>query len=183
MWIAAAAAALACGCGGRDSEALARSYDFGIDAPAAQLAAVHVGRVRAAVPFDLPDMHYRLAYRNPGELLTFAQSRWAAAPAELYRKRLLRAAAAGPARCTLEVELQEVTQVFAAKDSSEALLELRARIGDGSGPLGERMFRVVQPGAGALAPEGAAAMAKAADRSIGELAGWIGSLPGCAASK
>lgn len=147
------------------------------------LAAVRVGPVRATAPFDSLDMHYRLAYRNPAELLAYVQTRWAATPAELYRKRLLRAVPPGAARCALEVELHEITQVFGARESSEALLELRARVADGSGQLGERMFRIVQPGAGTGAPEGAVAMAKAADRSIGELAAWIGSLPGCAASK
>jgi cholesterol transport system auxiliary component len=180
---AAAAAAMLSGCGGARNDAPPRSYDFGIEAPATQLAAVRVGQVRATPPFDSVDMHYRLAYRNPAELLDYAHARWAAVPAELYRKRLLRAAPAGAARCVLEVEVQEITQVFGARESSEALLELRARVADGSGQLGERMFRIAQPGAGAGAPQGAAAMARAADRSIGELAAWIGSVPGCAASK
>lgn len=177
------AAALVAGCGTGRNDGLPRSYDFGIEAPAAQLPAVRIGQVRAVAPFDSVEMHYRLAFRNPAELLAFAQSRWAATPGELYRKRLLRAAASSASRCILEVELHEATQVFGARDASEALLELRARVADVSGQLGERMFRIVQPGAGEGAPEGAAAMAKAADRSIGELAAWIGSLPGCAASK
>ena len=174
------AAALVSGCGSARNDGLPRSYDFGIDAPAAQLPPVRVGQVRAAAPFDSIEMYYRLAFRNPAELLAFAQSRWAAMPAELYRKRLLRAAASSAPRCVLEVELHEVTQVFGARDASEALLELRARVSDGSSQLAERMFRIVQSGAGADAPEGAAAMARAADRSIGELAAWINSLPGCA---
>jgi cholesterol transport system auxiliary component len=173
------AAALVSGCGTARNDGLPRSYDFGIDAPAAQLPAVRVGQVRAVAPFDSVEMHYRLAFRNPAELLAFAQSRWAATPAELYRKRLLRAAAAGAGRCVLEVELHEVTQVFGARDASEALLELRARLSDGNSPLAERMFRIVQSGAGADAPEGAAAIARAADRSIGEIAAWTNSLPGC----
>jgi cholesterol transport system auxiliary component len=183
LLIAAAAAAVVSGCGGTRSEALPRSYDFGIEPPAAQLPAVRVGLVRSVPPFDSIDMHYRLAFRNPAELLAYAQSRWAATPAELYRKRLLRAAAAGAGRCALEVELQEVTQVFGVRDSSEALLELRARLSEGNAPLAERMFRIVQSSAGAGAPEGAAAMAKAADRSIAGLAEWIGSLPACAVSR
>ena len=173
------AAALVSGCGTARNDGLPRSYDFGIDAPAAQLPAVRVGQVRAVAPIDSVEMHYRLAFRNPAELLAFAQSRWAATPAELYRKRLLRAAAVGAGRCVLEVELHEVTQIFGARDASEALLELRARLSDGNSPLAERMFRIVQSGAGADAPEGAAAIARAADRSIGEIAAWTNSLPGC----
>jgi ABC-type uncharacterized transport system auxiliary subunit len=182
LLIAAVAAAVLSGCGGARNDA-PRSYDFGIEPPAAQLPALRVGHVRAVAPFDSVDMHYRLAFRNPAELFAFAQSRWAATPAELYRKRLLRAAPAGAGRCVLEAELHEVTQVFGTRDSSEALLELRARLSDGSAQLAERMFRIVQSSAGAGAPEGAAAMAKAADRSIAGLAEWIGSLPACAVSR
>lgn len=180
---AAAAAAMLWGCGGMRNEGLPRAYDFGIEAPAAQLPAVRVGPVRAVAPFDSIDMHYRLAYRNPAELLAFAQARWAATPAELYRKRLLRAAAVGAARCMLEVELHEVTQVFRSRESSEALIEMRLRLADGNGQLTERMLRVAQSDAGAGAPEGAAAMARAADRSIGELAAWIGQHQACDATR
>lgn len=179
-----AAAALAAGCGGSSSgEGALRNYDFGVEMPAARLPAVRIGAVRAAAPFDSPDMHYRLAFRDAAELLAFTQSRWAAAPAELYRKQLLRAADGAAGRCVLEVELQEMTQVFASKEASEALIELRARLADGNGTLAERSLRVAQPGAGGAAAAGVAAMAKAADRSIGELAAWIGAQPRCAVGK
>ncbi len=179
-----ALAALAAGCSSNSGgERVARSYDFGVEAPAARLPAVHVGAVRAAPPFDSTDMHYRLAYRDPAELLAFVQSRWAAAPAELYRKQLLRAADGGTGRCMLEIELHEVTQVFLSKESSEALIELRARLADGNATLAEKRLRVAQPGAGGAAAVGAAAMAKAADRSVGELAAWIAAQPRCAGGK
>jgi len=140
---------------------------------------VRVGAVRAAPPFDSTDMHYRLAYRDVAELHAFVQSRWAAAPAELYRKQLLRAADGAAGRCTLEVELHEVTQVFLSKESSEALLELRARLADGNATLAEKRLRIAQPGAGGAAAAGAAAMAKATDRSIAELAAWIAAEARC----
>ena len=182
LLIAVAAAATLSACGGARNDAQPHSYDFGIEPPASKLPAVRVGQVRALAPFDSVEMYYRLAFRNPAELLAFAESRWAALPAELYRKRLLRAVSTGAGRCTLEVELHEITQVFGARESSEALLELRARLGDGAGQSAERMFRIVQSGAGAGAPAGAAAMAQAADRSIGDLAAWIRTVPGCASS-
>jgi cholesterol transport system auxiliary component len=175
-----ALAALGAGCsGGTGGGQVARSYDFGIEAPAARLPAVRVGAVRAAAPFDSNEMFYRLAYRDPAELLAFVQSRWAAAPADLYRKQLLRAADGVVGRCALEVELHEVSQVFSSKESSEALIELRARLADGDGTLAEKRLRVAQSDAGGTAAAGAAAMAKAAERSIGELAGWIAAQPRC----
>ena len=163
------------GCGGAAAPE-PRSYDLGLAAPNAKLAGVRVGAVRAVAPFDAPDMQYRLAYRSAAEIGAYANSRWAATPAELLRKQLLRASPEGGAKCVLEVEIQEFSQVFGAKDASDARLELHARLS----PAGaQRAFAVVEPNAGPDAPSGAAAFARAADRAVGELAAWASSQPAC----
>jgi cholesterol transport system auxiliary component len=177
------AAAIAClalaGCsGGRIDSDAPRVFDLGVDAPAARIAGAHVGAVRAAAPFDSTDMYYRLQFRNPMELLAFTQNRWAAPPAELLRKRMARAAD-GAAKCMLDSELQEMTQVFGAKDASEALIELRAALSTGNGRVAERVFRVSEPGAGGSAPEAVPAFARASDRAIAELAAWTAAQPAC----
>ena len=65
-------------------------------------------------------MQYRLAYRNAAEVSAFATSRWAATPADMLRKQLLRAAHEGAGKCTLDIEIQEFSQVFSAQEASEA---------------------------------------------------------------
>ncbi|HUK05173.1 MAG TPA: ABC transporter [Burkholderiales bacterium] len=161
------------GCGGAAAPE-PRSYDLGLEAPAAKLPAVRVGGVRAAAPFDGTDMFYRLAYRNASEIAAFTGSRWAAPPAEMLRKQLQRASAES-GKCTLSVEIQEFTQVFSAKDASEGRVELLASLSGGA----TRRFAVAEGRAGADAVGGAGALARASNRAIGELAGWIAAQPGC----
>lgn len=168
-------AALLAGCAGSGADTAPRLYDLGLAAPAAKLPPLRSVSVRATMPFDGVDMHYRLAYRDAAELASFAHSRWAAPPAELMRKHLQRAQPAGAgAPCALELELQEFTQVFTAKDASEVRVEARASAGGATRSVG-----VVEPGAGANAAAGAAAFARAADRVIAELGGWVAAQAAC----
>ena len=168
--------------GGQD--ALMRVYDLGLapqSTPAAAVIAARIAQVRASAPFDGTDMHYRLAYRDGAELLAYSQSRWAAPPAKLIRKRLVRAtAAATGAACTLEIEVLEFSQVYAAADASEALLELRATLAGSAARLAERSIRVALP-AGAGAAPGAGVMARVVDTATVQLAAWVGQHPGCKA--
>jgi len=160
-------------CGGSAPEP--KTFDLGLAPPAAKLPAVRIAMVRAVAPFEGNDMQYRLAYRDAAEIAAFANTRWAATPAELMRKQMLRAAGDRPGKCTLDVEIQEFTQVFSAKDASEARIELRAWL-RGSASRG---LNVVEPNAGADAVSGAAAFARAANRAIGELGAWIAAQPDC----
>lgn len=180
-WIAGAA--LLAGCAGSaEREAGPRLLDLGIEPPSAKLAGLRVAAVRAAPPNDSADMLYRLAYRDPAEVLAFAQHRWAAAPAVLLQRQLARAAAPGASPCALEFELMELTQVFDSRDASRVVLEGRAMLASAPGVrAAERVVRVVEDGAGGSPATGARAVARAADRLIGELSGWASRLPACRA--
>lgn len=181
-WTMLVMAALLAGCAGSgERDAQLRTFDFGLEAPAARLGAVRAGVVRAAAPYDAPDMHYRLAFRDPAELLAFSQSRWAAPPAILLQRRLARASQGGGAACTVDLELSELSQVFSSKDESDIVLEGRAFLGAASGRLAEQVFLVREPGAGGSASGGARAVSRAADRLIGEIAAWAAQAPGCRA--
>ena len=139
---------------------------------------MRVGLVRAVAPFDGTDMHYRLAFRNAAEIAPFATSRWAASPAELMRKQMLRAAGDSPGRCLLDVEIQEFTQVFASEKTSDARIEMRALLSLPSRSF-SRVLTVSEPNAGADAAAGASAFARAADRALGELGRWIATQSAC----
>lgn len=169
------------GCGGPGgASAPARTFDLGIAAPPERLASVRVGLVRGSEPFDNLDMHYRLAYRDGGELASYTQSRWAAPPATLLRTTLVRATDAGPSvRCALDLDILEFTQVFDAKEASTAVLEVRAALADGQVRVAERTLRVSEPNAGSGAPSGAAAMSRAAARLVGEVSRWAGQQAAC----
>lgn len=165
------------GCGGANLQE-PRTFDLGLNAPGTALPAVRVGIVRAVAPFDSNEMHYRLSFRNAAEIAAFANSRWAASPAELLRKQILRASPEKAGRCLIEVEIQEFTQVFGAKEASEARIELRASLSLPARNFA-RMLTVSEPNAGADAAAGAGAFARAADRAIAELGGWIRSVSDC----
>jgi cholesterol transport system auxiliary component len=163
------------GCGGGSAASDPRTYDLGLEAAGARIATVNVGSVRAIAPFDTPDMQYRLLYRNAVEIAAYAGSRWAATPADMFRKQLLRASGDGAGKCTLDVDMQEFSQVFSAKEASEARIDLRASVRGGS----SRSVSIVEANAGADAASGASAVARAANRAIGELGAWVSAQPEC----
>lgn len=167
------------GCGGNAADVAPRTFDLGFAAPAVKFPALRAASVRGVPPFDDVQMHYRLAWRHSSELADYALNRWAAPPAELLRKQMLRATGEGVGKCGLEIELQEFTQVFSSKEASEARIELRASLTNGAARVASRGVMVVESGAGSDAAAGAAAMARATERALGELAGWVAAQPGC----
>jgi cholesterol transport system auxiliary component len=172
------AAAFLSGCGGGSTASDPQSLDLGLAAPGAALPAVRIASVRAVAPFESTDMQYRLAYRNAAEIAAFSNSRWAATPAELLRKQLLRAVGDGPARCVLEIEIQEFSQVFSAKETSDARIELRLALSSGNKSLAKQ-FSIIESNSGPDAVSGAAGVARAVNRVIGEIGGWIAAQPDC----
>ena len=156
-----------------------KALDLGVASSSAPLPGISIGSVRAVAPFDGVDMYYRLAWRNSAELAYFVASVWVAPPAELVRKQLLRASREGVGKCTLDIELHEFTQVFSSKEASEARVEMRAWLAARSGRFASRGWSVIETNAGADAVSGAAAVARAADRVVGELGGWIAAQPDC----
>jgi cholesterol transport system auxiliary component len=173
-----AALALLAGCGGKAADPAPRALDLGLSPPSATFPALRVA-TRAVPPFDSAQMYYRLAWRNPAELAEYAHSQWAAPPSELLRKQVLRSAGEGVGKCLLELEVQEFTQVFTSKETSEARIEARVALTNGQLRLASRGVAIVEPGAGSEASSGARAMARAADRALGELAAWVAAQPSC----
>ena len=172
--------ALLAGCAGQPKDAGPRTYDLGTQAPAAKLPALRAVAVRAAMPYDGVEMHYRLAFRDAAEISSYAGARWAAPPAELVRRHVLRALpAATGVPCGLELEVQDFSQVFSAKDASEARLELRATLATAGARVASRGLAIAEPNAGAGAAPGAAAFARAAERAVAELGSWIAAQPAC----
>ena len=169
---------LLAGCGGNAADPAPRAFDLGIAAPTAKFISLRVA-TRAVAPFDTTQMYYRLAWRNPAELADYSHSQWVAPPAELLRKQVLRSAGEGVGKCTLEIEVQEFTQVFTTKEASEARIEARVSLSTGTARVASRGLAVVETGAGGEAASGTAAMARAADRALTELAAWVSAQAAC----
>jgi cholesterol transport system auxiliary component len=170
---------LVAGCSSREAAPI-RTYDLGVELPKTQLPALRAVTVRAPMPYDSVEMFYRLAWRDGAEISPFANSRWAAPPAELVRRQIVRAlpGSAGGA-CALDVELHDFSQRFSAPEASEARIELRAALVTMERRVAAQTFRIAESGAGANAASGSGAFARAAERAVEELSGWIAKQPAC----
>jgi cholesterol transport system auxiliary component len=126
-----------------------------------------------------PAMQYRLAYADASRRLSYAESRWAAPPAELLELALKRGNIVGDGRvaaggCQLLVSLDEFIQVFDAPGSSRALLETRVALlaPRDSKLLAQRAFSQA-PTAGTDARSGVAAFAVAMHDLNAQLSAWL----------
>lgn len=144
-------------------------YDLG--PPAAALGGAATASAGVAVEvklpgwFDAADMAYRLAYQDAQRLYSYAQARWAGAPATLLQQRLRQklAVVPGGATCTLRLDIDEFSQVFQASNRSTALLQGEALLlGKARHVLARQSVRIEVP-AGADAAAGAMALSNATD--------------------
>jgi cholesterol transport system auxiliary component len=122
-------------------------------------------------------MQYRIAYSEGTRRRAYADSRWAAPPAELLERALRRRAVAAAGEpmlaCRLRIELDEFVQAFDAPQTSRIVIAVRARLVSRSEQLLlARSFSVERP-AGSDARGGVAATAVAGDELGNQLAAWV----------
>ena len=184
------AALLTAGCASRREHPL-QIYDFGIAAPPASAAgeSVFVTEVRAADWLDTTDMFYRLAYRDPRALTSYAGSRWAGTPAGMLTVRLRQSVGNGSVvrnpqvKCVLGLSLAEFSQVFASGNASRAVLHAQAILVENAtaGRNMSRQFRLERATPTADAAGGAAAFSEIAAALSEELRAWISEAGFCKA--
>jgi cholesterol transport system auxiliary component len=174
-------------CGGNVATTDVVRYDFGgLGAMAtASGSRVPLGAidVQAASWLSGPDMHFRLAYAEPLQRRSYAESRWAAPPAELLEAFLKRRIAYGQAEpggtgCRLRLALDELEQRFDDPQGSSAVLEVRAQLSflRGAEALAQRSF-LIQKAAPAPDARGGAAAARDAMQALADgIVGWLGEL-------
>ena len=133
------AGVLLAACGGNVGTVVTARYDFG-GLAAKGTEAWSAGRIRiAAVDVQASSwlsgqaMHYRLAYAEPLQRQSYAESRWVAPPAELLEAFLKQRTVfgqkdSGGAGCRLQLALNELEQRFDDPQSSKMVLEVQARL-------------------------------------------------------
>jgi cholesterol transport system auxiliary component len=174
---------LLAGCGSQATrQADAAIYDFGDPAgtwaaPGFPIAGI---AVRANSWLDTPALRYRLDYADRLQRRAYADSRWAAPPAELLERALQRRIVFGQPDfagrgCRLALTLDELEQRFASAQNSALVLDVRARLlpPQGFGQIAQRAFHLRQPAPTADARGGVAATQAAVQALADEMAQWL----------
>ncbi|MBL8483295.1 MAG: membrane integrity-associated transporter subunit PqiC [Rhodocyclaceae bacterium] len=182
--LALLACCLLAACFGRSAGAPAAVFDFGAPPSAAAPAALPLRGIDVTAPswLDTPALQYRLAHVEAARRHAYAESRWAAAPAELLERALRRALLGGTeaaAGCRLRVELDEFIQVFDAASASHGELALRATLTSTQAErvLARKSFSFSEPAARADASGAADALARAGMAAAAALRDWVAALP------
>ena len=180
------AGALLAACGGNVATVEPVRYDFGTLAGGGSGSRLPVAAVdvQAAPALTGPAMHYRLAYSEPLRRRTYAESRWAAPPAELLKAFLERRffvfpeADASGNGCRLELVIDEFEQRFDDPRQGMAILEARAALtpmhrGE---ILSRKSFVIRKPAPTPDARGGVAGARDAVHALADDLDGWLADL-------
>lgn len=164
-------------------------YDFGVarsGAPGKTIdASLMVAPVGSPVWLDTPAVVYRLNHEDAARQRTYANSRWAAAPASLVGQRLRARLAAGDAGIlgasdgaradyALRVELEDFSQVFDSATASRAVVTARASLVNLSKRTlhAQKSFAIERPAVTPNAEGGVRALAAGADELVEAIAAW-----------
>lgn len=178
-----AALGLLAGCaGGAPKQAEIAYYDLGI-APritGAQAVPLRTIDVQAPSWLGTPGMQYRLAYADGSRRDAYAESRWAAPPAELLEVALRRRIASGEsemssAGCKLRIDLDEFAQVFDSPTSSKSVVDARVMLlaAKSDQLLARRALSLSRPAATPDARGGVAAFAGLTTDISSDVAFWL----------
>ncbi len=190
--LAFAALVLLAGCSaGPTSRDTPAAYDFGPQREQAGGAktirgSVLLPGVTAPAWLDTTGVVYRLAYQDVARPQVYAGSRWATAPAALLTQRLrsrLAAASEGGvigagsgarADYTLQIELEEFSQVFDAAASSRGVVVARASLVSNAKRVlvAQRSFAIERAAASADAEGGVRALTAAGGELIDAIVAW-----------
>ena len=169
-------------CGGNVRTAEAVQYDLGNLSGrwAGSRIPIAAVEVQASSWLSGPAMHFRLAYAEPLRRQSYAESRWAAPPAELLERFLKRRIVFGQpdfsgTGCRLQLVLDELEQRFDGPQSSQQVLEVRALLTGlrGAETLSRRAFLIQKPALAATAGGGVAATRDAVQALADELGAWL----------
>ena len=169
-------------CGGNVRTTETVQYDLGnmSDRWAGSRIPIAAVEVQASSWLSGAAMYFRLAYAEPLRRQNYAESRWAAPPAELLERFLKRRIVFGQpdfsgAGCRLQLVVDELEQRFDGPQSSQQVLEVRALLTGSRGgeTVSRRAFMIQKPALTATAGGGVAATRDAVQSLADELGVWL----------
>lgn len=164
-------------CGGNVRQTERAVYDLSGAVPLWKPKEVAIADVAVRAPTWLsgPEISYRLLYAGDMRRNAYADSRWAAPPAELIQHALNRQAAAGVAGCLLRIDIDDLVQVFDTPQASRVVLDAKvALMAPGSDALLARKSLSIAQAAPSPDARGSVAGTTSAVQALGaELNTWI----------
>lgn len=171
-------------------------YNFGvqptsdtknIDSPSTKSPILSIADATSPTWLDSQAIQYRLTYHNPLQLYAYANSRWAATPAAMMtlqvRSRILtetgitviKPGDGAQADYTLQIELNEFSQVFDDIDKSHAIISLNASLihRKTRALIAQQHFSMQQKAVTADAAGGTKALTDASNNLTERLVHWI----------
>jgi cholesterol transport system auxiliary component len=167
-------------------------YDFGglnnVQTPVPALAPISIAEPRVPGWLDSVHMIYRLRYANDQQANSYANSRWAMPPAQLFVERLKsRIAQAGGTVLAvadgalnlpvLRIEMDDFSQIFDKPDHSVAQVSVRASVYKDGKLSAYKFFTKQLATPTADAAGGARSLADASDAIIAEITAWLAAMP------
>lgn len=142
--------------------------------------------VTAPLWLDSPGIHYRLAYHNTAQTLTYANSRWSSPPAFLLTQRIKEKIAAdthhmvikdssvATAEYELHIELEEFSHIFSSQTDSHVSVRFRVSVVNHAHQLvAQKTFGTTRLSSDANAAGAVKAFTLASNQLINELIEWL----------
>lgn len=173
------------------------TYDFGIQhsplseqlskQPQPYRRSLLVADATAPTWLDNTAIHYRLLYHNSAQSHAYANSRWIAAPATLLTQQIRNRivtntheqviidSGAAKADYSLQIELDEFTQLFDTTNSSHVIVSIRVSLIERSSRklLAQKDFSTKENAPSADAAGAVFALSSASNKLIDELVSWL----------
>lgn len=149
-------------------------YDFGLQAAAQPVDfSLPLENLSATDAIQHSNIRYRLNYKNPSQVFTYAESRWATPPVELLRQKLA-ATPSADAGCSLKLYITAFDQVFDDAGSSHGVVQLQASLISKRSrkPLASTLVSAQSPAPSADARGGVAALDAASTEALQSAARW-----------
>jgi cholesterol transport system auxiliary component len=165
-----------------------RYFDFGADTAAVPLkipSVLQIPNISAPEWLESTAIQYRLAFRDPQAVYTYATGRWLAPPNSLLTSRVKSllgggAGIASPADairtgCVVRVELEDFSQTFDSEKSSHVTARARASlvVNEGKSLIAQQTFGGDRPAPSADLSGGVTALGASGDALAGDIVKWL----------
>lgn len=158
-------------------------YDFGLQSATHRVAFnLPVTELNAINAIQHSNIRYRLNYKNPAQIFSYAESRWSTLPVDLMRQKIDKTNISRSS-CSLKLQIVAFDQVFDTADSSYGIVQLQASIIENRSRqlVGTTLISAQNPAGSADAKGGVNALDTASTAALQQAADWTNATSATAA--